>query len=113
MDANQTLRRLNGSMPPRNPKADRYVVEIRDAAGTSLLLTSADWTAEEGDLAISTVLRLVSMKAAAPAKRQGNKPRSVDQAPEQRRRGRLEWPFHNQPSCLWVCQIEQTRHADI
>jgi hypothetical protein len=28
-------------MPPRIPKADRYVVEIRDAAGTSLLLTSA------------------------------------------------------------------------
>jgi hypothetical protein len=68
-------------MPTRNPPAARYVVEIRDAAGTSLLLTSADWTAKKRDLAISAVLRLVGMKAATPAKRQGNKPRSGDQAP--------------------------------
>jgi hypothetical protein len=50
-------------MPPRNPRPmkegttfqqatprkrpARYVVEIRDAAGISLLLTSADWTASE------------------------------------------------------------------
>jgi hypothetical protein len=67
-------------MPTRNP-ASRYVVEIRDSAGESLLLTSADWTTKERDLAISTVLRLVGMKAAAPAKRQANKPRSGDQAP--------------------------------
>jgi hypothetical protein len=66
-------------MPPRNPLANRYVVEIRDAAGESLLLTRADWTAKERDLAISTVLRLVGMKAAAPAKRQGNKARSTPQ----------------------------------
>jgi hypothetical protein len=71
-------------MPPRNPASAGYVVEIRDAAGTSLLLTRADWTAKERDLAISTVLRLVGMKAAAPAKRQGNKPRSGD--PESRAR---------------------------
>jgi hypothetical protein len=51
-------------MATRNPSANRYVVEIRDAAGTSLLLTSAEWTAKERDLAISTVLRLVGMKAA-------------------------------------------------
>ena len=50
-------------MPPRNP-ASRYVVEIRDSAGESLLLTSADWTTKERDLAISAVLRLVGMKAA-------------------------------------------------
>jgi hypothetical protein len=67
-------------MPTRNP-ASRYVVEIRDSAGESLLLTSADWTTKERDLAISTVLRLEGMKAAAPAKRQANKPRSGDQAP--------------------------------
>jgi hypothetical protein len=73
-------------MPPRNPSASRYVVEIRDAAGTSLLLTSADWTAKERDLAISTVLRMVGMKAAAPAKRQGNKTRSGEQAPIKRRK---------------------------
>jgi hypothetical protein len=45
------------------------------------LLTSADWTAKERDLPISAVLRLVGMKAATPAKRLGNKPRSGDQAP--------------------------------
>jgi hypothetical protein len=72
----------------RNPSASRYVVEIRDAAGTSLLLTSADWTAKERDLAISTVLRLVGMKAAAPAKRQGNNTRSGDVAPVKRRNPR-------------------------
>jgi hypothetical protein len=68
-------------MPPRNP-ASRYVVEIRDSTGESLLLTSADWTTKERDLAISAVLRLVGMKAATPAKRQGNKPRSGDRAPK-------------------------------
>ena len=68
-------------MPPRKPPAARYVVEIRDAAGTSLLLTSADWTAKERDLALLAVLRLVGMKAAAPATRQANKPRSGDRAP--------------------------------
>jgi hypothetical protein len=71
-------------MPPRNPSASRYVVEIGDAAGTSLLLTSADWTAKERDLAISTVLRLVGMKAAAPVTRQVNKPRSSDPMPRVR-----------------------------
>jgi hypothetical protein len=54
--------------------------------GTSLLLTSADWTAKERDLAISTVLRMVGMKAAAPAKRQRNKTRSGEQAPVKRRK---------------------------
>jgi hypothetical protein len=65
-------------VPPRNPqptfhqeRSAGYVVEIRDAAGASLLLTRADWTDSERDLAISTVLRLVGMKATAPSKRQG------------------------------------------
>jgi hypothetical protein len=55
-------------MPPRNPgpikegptfeqakpqkRPARYVVEIRDAAGTSLLLTSANWTDSERDQAL-------------------------------------------------------------
>jgi hypothetical protein len=64
-------------MPPRKPGSARYVVEIRDAAGTSLLLTSADWTAKERDSAVSAVLRL----AAAPATRQTNKRRSDEKAP--------------------------------
>jgi hypothetical protein len=79
-------------MPPRNrstlvqgptferaaPKkrSARYVVEIRNAAGVSLLLTKADWTDSERDLAMSAVLKLVGFKPAAPAKRQGNKARS-------------------------------------
>jgi hypothetical protein len=56
-------------MPPRNPGSARYVVEIRDAAGASLLLTSVDWTDSQRDLAISGVLKLVGFKRAAPAKR--------------------------------------------
>jgi hypothetical protein len=56
-------------MLPGNPGSARYVVEIRDAAGTSLLLTSADWTAKERNVALLAVLRLVGMKAAAPPKR--------------------------------------------
>jgi hypothetical protein len=32
-------------------RSGRYVVEIRDAAGASLLLTGADWTDTERDLA--------------------------------------------------------------
>jgi hypothetical protein len=78
-------------MPPRNPqpalqqastpkkRSAGYVLEIRDAAGVSLVLTRAEWTDTERDMAISAVLRLAGMKAPAPAKRQGNKPRSGDQ----------------------------------
>jgi hypothetical protein len=36
-------------MPTRNPLAARYVVEIRDATGASLLLTRADWANSERD----------------------------------------------------------------
>ena len=39
-------------MAPRNSTTARYVVEIRDSAGESLLLTTADWTAKERDLAL-------------------------------------------------------------
>jgi hypothetical protein len=46
-----------GRMPPRSPTASRYVVEIRDAAGESLLLTSADWTAKERIRAMSAILK--------------------------------------------------------
>jgi hypothetical protein len=53
-------------MPTRNPLTARYVVEIRDATGASLLLTRADWTDSERDLAISAVLRLVGMKSPSP-----------------------------------------------
>ena len=77
-------------MPPSSPRptlatpknrSARYVVEIRDAAGVSLLLTRADWTDSERDLALLAVLRLVGMKAAAPPKRQGNKAHSGQTAP--------------------------------
>jgi hypothetical protein len=74
-------------MPPHNPRptleqatpkkrSGRYVVEIRDAAGVSLLLTRAEWTDSERDLALLAVLRLVGMKAAAPATRKASKARS-------------------------------------
>ena len=53
------------------------MIEIRDAAGVSLLLTSVDWTESERNLAMSAVLKLVGFKSAAPVKRQGNKPRTV------------------------------------
>jgi hypothetical protein len=90
MDADQALGLMG--MPPRNPRptfdqaahkkpSARYVVEIRDAAGVSLLLTSADWTAKEREVALLAVLRLVGMKAAAPSKRQGNKAHSGQTAP--------------------------------
>jgi hypothetical protein len=68
-------------MPPRNPGAARYVVEIREAAGVSLLLTSVDWTESERNLAMSAVLKLAGFKPAAPAKRVGNKTQSGDRPP--------------------------------
>jgi hypothetical protein len=43
----------------------RYVVEIRDAARASLLLTSVDWIANERDLAMSAVLRLLGSPPSA------------------------------------------------
>jgi hypothetical protein len=54
----------------------RYVVEIRDAKGASLLLTGADWTDSERDLAMSAVLRLVGFKPATRATRKTGKARS-------------------------------------
>ena len=74
-------------MPPRNPRptleqatpkkrSARYVVEIRDAVGASLLLTSVDWTDSERNLAMSAILRLIGMKAAAPATRKASKARN-------------------------------------
>jgi hypothetical protein len=63
-------------MPPRNPGAAPYVVEIRNAAGASLLLTSVDWTDSERDLAMSAVLKLVGFKPAARATRKASKARS-------------------------------------
>jgi hypothetical protein len=51
-------------MPPREqatPKkrSARYVVEIRDAVGASLLLTSVDWTDSERNVAMRVIMRLV------------------------------------------------------
>jgi hypothetical protein len=74
-------------MPSRNPRptleqatpkkrAARYVVEIRDATGVSLLLTAAEWTDSERKVAMSAILRLVGFKAAAPATRKASKARS-------------------------------------
>jgi len=68
---------------PRKRPA-RYVVEIRDAAGASLLLTSVDWTDSERNQALLAVLRLVGKKAAAAATGQANKPRSGDPTPTAR-----------------------------
>jgi hypothetical protein len=62
-------------MPPRNPKAARYVVEIRNAAGSSLLLTSVDWTDSERNLAMSGIIKLIGFKPADPAKRPGSNAR--------------------------------------
>jgi hypothetical protein len=59
-----------GDLPRATGCFGTGVVEIRDAAGTSLLLTSADWTAKERDLAISGILRLVGIKARAMANAQ-------------------------------------------
>jgi hypothetical protein len=44
--------------------------------GTSLLLTSVDWTDSERDQAMSGVLKLLGLKPAAPATRKASKARS-------------------------------------
>ena len=58
-----------GPIEPATPRrrSARYMVEVRDAAGASLLLTSADWTDSERDLALLAVLRLVGMRVPAPS----------------------------------------------
>jgi hypothetical protein len=71
--------------PPSEPTAPkkrsaRYLVEIRDAKGASVLLTGAAWTDSERELAVSAVLRLVGYKPAtqpnpkAPKVRSGETP---------------------------------------
>jgi hypothetical protein len=57
-------------------RSARYVVEIPDATGVSLLLTAAEWTESERKVATSAILRLIGFKAAAPATRKASKARS-------------------------------------
>ena len=57
-------------------RSARYVVEIRDATGVSLMLTAAEWTDSERKVAMSAILRLVGFKAAAPATRKVSKARN-------------------------------------
>lgn len=59
-----------------NERTSRYVVEIRDAKGASVLLTGAAWTDSERDLAMSAVLRLVGYKPATQPKPKAPKARS-------------------------------------
>jgi hypothetical protein len=81
-------------MPPRStsppptveqatPKerTSRYVVEIRDATGASFLLTAAEWTASERDMATIAILRLVGHKLAAQSKRKASKARGEEFSP--------------------------------
>jgi hypothetical protein len=51
------------------------VVEIRNAAGTSLLLTSVAWTDSERNLAMSGIMKLIGFEPAGPASRPGNSAR--------------------------------------
>ena len=80
MPARNAIPKPTAERPVLKDRTARYVVEIRDAAGVSLLLTSADWTESERNLAMSAVLKLVGMKASAPAKRQGTR-HAGDRAP--------------------------------
>ena len=43
-----------------------YVVEIRDAKGASLLLTGADWTDTERNVAMRVIMRLVGRTSDIP-----------------------------------------------
>jgi hypothetical protein len=45
--ARNTTPKPTAGRPVLKDRTGRYVVEIRDAAGVSLLLTSADWTESE------------------------------------------------------------------
>jgi hypothetical protein len=64
-------------MPPRKPpptleqpaprkRSGRYVVEVRDARGVSLLLTSVDWTDTERNVAMRVIMRLVGRTTDIP-----------------------------------------------
>jgi hypothetical protein len=98
-------------MPSRNSGSARYVVEIRDAAGASLLVTSVDWTDSQRDLAMSTVLKLVGFQPAAPAKRQGNKARG-DPAPRRHGRRRSSH-FHRSAQPLFHLLCDSTGSVKI
>jgi hypothetical protein len=92
MPARNTIPKPTAGRPVLRDRTARYVVEIRDSAGASLLLTSVDWTAQERIRAMSAVLKLVGFKPAAPATRKASKARG-DEAPSARRHGRIS------PSC--------------
>jgi hypothetical protein len=47
-------------------RSARYVVEIRDAKGASLLLTGADWTDTERNVAMRVIMRLVGRATDIP-----------------------------------------------
>jgi hypothetical protein len=80
MPARNTIPKPTAGRPVLRDRTARYVVEIRDSAGASLLLTSVDWTAQERIRAMSAVLKLVGFKPAAPATRKASKARG-DEAP--------------------------------
>jgi hypothetical protein len=47
-------------------RSSRYVVEIRDAKGASILLTGTDWTDTERNVAMRVIMRLVGRAADIP-----------------------------------------------
>jgi hypothetical protein len=50
-------------MPKRT---SRYVIELRDAKGTPILLTAADWTDTERNVAMRVIMRLVGRTTDIP-----------------------------------------------
>ena len=60
---NPTPRPTDERATPKKRKA-RYVVEIRNAMGASLFLTTADWTDSERDVAMAGILRLLGYRPA-------------------------------------------------
>jgi hypothetical protein len=74
--ARNTIPKPTAERPVLKDRTGRYVVEIRDATGASLMLTAAEWTDSERKVAMSAILRLVGFKAAAPATRKASRARS-------------------------------------
>jgi hypothetical protein len=50
-------------MPKR---ISRYVIELRDAKGTPILVTAADWTDTERNVAMRVIMRLVGRATDIP-----------------------------------------------
>ena len=58
-------------------RTGRYVIELRDAKGTTIMFTAAEWTDIERNVAMRVIMRLVGRATDPDLAKRGPKPRKA------------------------------------